>query len=51
MPVILPKNRYSVTKLKLNLQVMVIDLHPKNQVNMYKRLEKSPENCLIAEIY
>ena len=31
---------------------MVIDLHAKNQVNIYKRLEKkSLENHLIAEIY
>ena len=30
---------------------MVIDLNAKNQLNIYKRLEKSRENCLIAEIY
>ena len=30
---------------------MVIDLHAKNQVNICKHLEESPENCLIAEIY
>ena len=30
---------------------MVTDLHAKNQVNIYKHLEKSAENCLIAEIY
>ena len=45
------KNWWSVTKLKLNLQVMVTDLHAKNQVNIYKRLEKKVSNCLIAEIY
>ena len=44
-------NQWSITKLKLDLQVMVTDLYDKNHVNMYKRLEKSPENCLIAEIY
>ena len=30
---------------------MPIDLHAKNQVIIYKHLEKSLENCLIAEIY
>ena len=31
---------------------MVTDFHAKNQVNICKRLEKkSPENCLIAELY
>ena len=30
---------------------MVIDLHAKNQVNICKHLEKSLENCSIAEIY
>ena len=30
---------------------MVTDLHAKNTVNIYKHLENSPENCLIAEIY
>ena len=30
---------------------MVIDLHAKNQVNICKCLEKSQDNCLIAEIY
>ena len=31
---------------------MVIDLHAKNQANIWKCLEKkSPENYLIAEIY
>ena len=30
---------------------MEIELHAKNQLNICKRLEKSPENCLIAEIY
>ena len=30
---------------------MVTDLHAKNQLNIWKRLEKSPENYLIAEIY
>ena len=34
------ENRWSVTKLKLDPQVMVTDLHAKNQVNIYKRLEK-----------
>ena len=29
---------------------MVTDLHAKSQVNICKHLEKSPENCLIAEI-
>ena len=38
-------------KLKLDLQIMVIDLHAKNQVNICKRLEKKSENCSIAEIY
>ena len=38
-------------KLKIDLQVMVTDLHAKNQVNIYKCLQKSPENHLIAEIY
>ena len=27
-------------KLKLDLRVIVIDLHAKNQVTIYKRLEK-----------
>ena len=31
--------RWSIVKLKLNLQIMVTDLHAKNQVCMYKRLE------------
>ena len=30
---------------------MVIYLHAKNQANICKPLAKSPENCLIAEIY
>ena len=30
---------------------MEIDLHTKNQINICKRLEKSSDNCLIAEIY
>ena len=31
---------------------MVIDLYAKNQLNICKHLEKkSPENCLIPEIY
>ena len=30
---------------------MVTDLHAKKQVNIYKRLEKNVEICLIAEIY
>ena len=31
---------------------MKTDLHTKNQVNIYKHLQKKyPENCLIAEIY
>ena len=30
---------------------MMSDVHIKNQVNIYKHLEKSLENCLIAEIY
>ena len=34
------KNQWSVTKFKLDLQVMVIDLHAKDQVNIYKPLEK-----------
>ena len=34
------KNQWSLTKLTLDLQFMLIDLHAKNQVNIYKRLEK-----------
>ena len=30
---------------------METDLHAKKQVNICKRLEKSLESCLIAEIY
>ena len=30
---------------------MVVDFYAKKQVNICKRLEKSPENCLIAELY
>ena len=30
---------------------MVIDFHAKKQLNICKRLEKRPENCLIAELY
>ena len=30
--------------------MMVIDLHAQNQVNIFKDLGKSLENCLIAEI-
>ena len=30
---------------------MVIDFHAKKQVNICKRLEKSPKNGLIAELY
>ena len=31
---------------------MVVDLHAKSQLNICKRLgKKSPENCLIGEIY
>ena len=37
---IFTKNRWSITKLKLNLQVMVTDLHAKIQVNIYKCFEK-----------
>ena len=29
---------------------MVVDLHTKSQVNIYKRLEKCPKNCLIAKM-
>ena len=39
------KNLWSITKLTLDLQVMVIDLHAKNQLNICKHLEKkSPES-------
>ena len=34
------KNRWSVATLKLDLLVMVTDLHAKNQVNIYKHFEK-----------
>ena len=40
------KNQRSVTKLKLDLQVMVTDLHAKNQVNIYKHLEKKSGKLL-----
>ena len=41
------------TKAKtLDMQVMVIDLHSKtDQYLQAFRKKKSPENCLIAEIY
>ena len=39
------KNRWSVTKLTLDMKVMVTDLHAKIQVDIYKDLEKSWENC------
>ena len=35
----------------LLLRMLVIDLHAKNQHNICKGIEKSLENCLIAEIY
>ena len=44
------KNQLSVMKLQLDVQVMVNDLHAKNQVNIYKCLEKKSGNCLMAEI-
>ena len=34
----------------LLLRTLVIDLHAKNQHNICKGLEKSPENCSIGEI-
>ena len=30
---------------------MMADLYAKNQVDIYKRLEKNPENCFIVEIF
>ena len=35
----------------LLLKMLVIDLHAKNQHNICKGIEKSPENCSIGEIY
>ena len=41
-----PKNYWSVTKLKLDLEVMVTDYHAKSQVNIYKHLEKNSGKLL-----
>ena len=38
-------------ELKLDLQVMVIDLYAKNELITCRHVEKKVENCLIGEIY
>ena len=41
------KNQWSITKLKLDLSVMVIDLQAKNQLNICKHLEKKSGKLIL----